>query len=184
MDLGIFDESAVVGGVSGFVDTEATLSELDESLDDLRQRLADISEEAEEFGCTGGYDKTNLQSEWAKNAPELIRQWDLEVNLIIALCEFAIKEIDEKSAKLEQAKEAMDDNDELCDKIDEKLDSGEDLKYEFEDILSDARDLQKTHDEKNEVKIEVPRVNTGSQIGGVLGLVKDMLVGDKPFPRS
>ena len=54
MDLGIFDESAVVGGVSGFVDTEATLSELDESLDDLRQRLADISEEAEKFGCTGG----------------------------------------------------------------------------------------------------------------------------------
>ncbi|MDA3053019.1 hypothetical protein OFO01_06070 [Campylobacter sp. JMF_01 NE2] len=183
MDLGIFDESAVVGGVSGFVDTEATLSELDESLDDLRQRLADISEEAEKFGCTGGYDKTNLQSEWAKNAPELIRQWDLEVNLIIALCEFAIKEIDEKSAKLEQAQEAMDD-DELYDEIDKKLDSGADLKYELEDILSDARDLQKTHDEKNEVKIEVPRANTGSQIGGVLGLVKDMLVGDKPFPRS
>lgn len=106
--------------------------------------MQEIGDEAEKFGCTGGYDKTNLQSEWAKNAPELIRQWDLEVNLIIALCEFAIKEINEKSAKLEQAKEAMDDNDELCNKIDEKLDSGEDLKYEFEDILSDARDLQNT----------------------------------------
>ena len=140
----IFDKEVKVGGIRGCVYSVKTLERLDEEIDSLRDRLRDISENAEAFGCTGRYEEKNLQSEWAKNAPEIIRQWDLEANLIISLCEVAIAEINEKLEKINQARSLVEGNNELEEKFDEQISSGDELKSELEDILSDARDLQNT----------------------------------------